>query len=403
MYIYKVAVIGAGAMGAEIAQVVSYSNIPVVLKDIEDSFVQKGLVKIRSIYQKRVDAGKMSPADMEKKMSGVTGTTSFDDLKDVDLVIEAVPEKMELKKSIFKELDQNLPEHAILATNTSSLSISAIASATNRPDKVVGLHFFLPAHVMKLVEVIPGLQTDEAVVQQMIQFSESLRKIPIRVNECAGFLINRLLMPYLNEAAYCLQEGSSIKEIDASMVEFGFPMGPFTLVDNVGLDICADVVEVLLDEYGQRMKPAEIWKEMTSLKRYGKKVGKGFYNFEDEDDPTVNELVLKVQKEQGNKKSAFSQERLVFSMINEAALCLQEQVSKASDIDLGVLAGIGFPQEKVGILRYADSIGLDHVYGKLQELYREHGERFWPAPLIQRMVHGECLGRKSGKGFYEYH
>lgn len=403
MYIFQAGVVGAGLMGAEIAQVISYANIPVILKDINQELVEKGMGKIRSIYERRVEKGKMSPAEMEKKMSLVRGSVSWQDFKDVDLVIEAVPEKLDLKKSIFKELDASLPKHAILATNTSSLSISALGAVTARPRKVVGLHFFFPAHTMKLLEIIPGLGTDESTIQDALNFSETLRKIPIVVNECAGFLINRLLMPYLNEAAYCLQEGAgSLSEIDQKIVAFGLPMGPFTLVDNVGLDICTDVVNVLLDAYGNRMKPALIWSRMYALKRFGKKTGKGFYSAEGERDETLTRLIQEVQTETKIKGTGFSVERLLFPMINEAALCLQEHVARASDIDLGVVAGLGFPQEKGGILRYADSIGIDTVLDGLKRFYSQYGERFWPAPFLKRMVDAGYLGKKSGKGFFEY-
>ena len=206
MYIYKAGVVGAGQMGSEIAQVISYAGLPVVLKDVKDEFVQKGVARIRGIYQRRVDKGKMTREEMEQKISLVIPTTSYDDFKDVDIVIEAVPEKMELKKKVFQDLESHVSEGTIFASNTSALSISEMAAATKRPEKFIGMHFFYPASVMKLVEVIPGLATGQETVEDVTNFSESLRKLPVRVNECAGFLVNRLLMPYLNEAAFCLQE-----------------------------------------------------------------------------------------------------------------------------------------------------------------------------------------------------
>lgn len=405
MYIYKAGVVGAGAMGAEIAQVISYSNIPVILKDVNEEFVNRGLAKIKGIYQRRVDAGKMTPDEMTKKLALVKGSTSFSDFKDVDLVVEAVPEKMEIKKSVFKELDASTPKHAILATNTSSLPVSAIGAVTKRPDKVVGLHFFFPAHVMKLIEIIPGLGTDASTVQDMVNFSENLRKLPIVVNECAGFLINRLLMPYLNEAAYCLQEGAAPMEvIDQKTVEFGMPMGPFTLVDNVGLDICEDVENVLLDAYGNRMKPALLWRKMADKKLFGKKIGKGFYLYKDGSgkNPEVDAILQEIQNETKAKKGEFSVERIMFPMINEAALCIQENIARASDIELGVIAGIGFPQARGGVLHYADALGIDVVLEGMRKFYKEYGERFWPAPLLKRMVDAGYLGKKTGKGFFEY-
>ena len=405
MYIYKAAVVGGGAMGAEIAQVITYSGLPVVLKEANEELAQKALDKIRKIYQGRVDKGKMTSSEAELKMQLVSTTTSYEGLKDVDIVIEAVPEKMELKKKIFQELDAALPEQTILASNTSALSISALGAATKRPDKVVGIHFFYPAHVMKLIEVIPGLATSEETIADTIAFCEGLRKLPVRVNECAGFLVNRLLMPYLNEAAFCAEEGgASLREIDKSMVDFGFPMGPFTLVDTIGLDICHDVVSILLEEYGNRMKPARLWDEVFNRKRYGVKNGAGFYNYGQiaGEDKVVDEILGRLRQAAPSQKAPFSPERPLLSMINEAAFCIQEKVCAAGDIDIAVLAGIGFPQSKGGLLQYADSLGIDIVLEKLNGLYKIYGDRFFPAGILKRMVYAGFLGKKTNRGFLEY-
>jgi 3-hydroxyacyl-CoA dehydrogenase len=403
MYIYKAGVVGAGTMGAEIAQVITYSGLPVVMKDMNQELVDKGIAKIRSIYQKRVDKGKMDASEVEKKLALVAGSTSYEDFKDVDIVIEAVPEKLELKKKVFRELDPHVSENTIFATNTSALSISELGAATKRPEKVIGMHFFFPAHVMKLVEVIPSLASGEETINDVMSFTESLRKIPVRVNECAGFLVNRLLMPYLNEAAFCLQEGAATaEEIDQAAVSFGLPMGPFTLVDNLGLDICYDVVKVLLDSYGNRMAPAEIWMSLYEAKRYGRKTGSGFYEYDGRVSGELEKIVADLQKKLTVQKSKFSIERLIYPMVNEAALCLEEHVAEPSDIDMAMVAGIGFPQDKEGILHYADQAGLDEVLRALDNLYREFGSRFWPAPRLRRMVGAGFLGRKAGRGFFEY-
>ncbi len=405
MYIYKTAVIGAGAMGAEIAQVISFSGLPVLLKDVDQAAVERGLQTIRKIYQRRVDRGKMTQDEMEKKMALVTGVTAYDQFKDVDLVVEAVPERMPLKQQIFKDLDGVLPESSMIASNTSSLSISALGGATKRPHKVVGMHFFYPAHIMKLVEVIPGIETSEEVVGDILSFSESLRKLPIRVNECPGFLINRILMPYLNEAAFCVEQGASEpRKIDEAIVEFGLPMGPFTLVDNLGFDVCREVVNILVDAYGSRMQPAGIWERLHSLKRYGAKAGAGFYLYGEkagQPDPELEKIIAECRAQFKGPKE-FSVNRLILPMVNEAIRCLEERVCTAADVDLGVIAGLGFPQSKGGILHYADEIGLDTVLSELQRLTKTFGERFWPSPLLKRMGAAGRTGRKAKKGFFEY-
>ena len=403
MYIYKTAVVGAGAMGAEIAQVISFSGIPVLLKDVDQARVEQGLQVIQKIYQRRVDRGKMTQEELQQKLTLVTGVTTYDGFKDVDLVIEAVPEQLKLKQQIFQELDRILPTSAIIASNTSSLSISALGGTTARPDKVIGMHFFYPAHIMKLVEVIPGLETSEETTGDLIAFAESLRKLPIRVNECPGFLVNRILMPYLNEAAFCAQEGAaSPRHIDEAMVAFGFPMGPFTLVDNLGFDVCREVVNILVDAYGSRMRPAEVWERLHTLKRYGVKAGAGFYLYGERAGQPDPELDAVLKERRPTHPSPFSVNRLVLPMINEAIRCLEEHVCTAADVDLAVMAGLGFPQSKGGILHYADEIGLDTTLAELERLAQTLGERFWPCPLLKRKVAAGHFGKQANKGFFEY-
>jgi 3-hydroxyacyl-CoA dehydrogenase len=405
MYIYKAAVVGAGAMGAEIAQAITFSGIPVLLKDVDQPRVDKGLDTIRNIYQRRVDRGKMTQEEMDQKMALVTGVTTYEAFKDVDLAIEAVPENLDLKRRIFTELDGLVPDSAILASNTSSLSISALGAATKRPHKVIGMHFFYPAHIMKLVEVIPGLETSEETTADVTAFAEGLRKPPIRVNECPGFLVNRILMPYLNEAAFCVQEGNATpQQIDDAIREFGLPMGPFTLVDSLGFDVCRDVVNILVDAYGERMQPAAIWERVYAKGRYGAKSGAGFYLYGDragQPDPEL-EAILKELRAAGGPKGEFSVIRVILPMINEAIRCLEEQVCTAADVDVAVLAGIGFPQSKGGILHYADELGLETVLNDLQRLTKQLGSRFWPAPLLKRKVAAGHVGKQAKKGFFEY-
>ncbi|MBN2056657.1 3-hydroxyacyl-CoA dehydrogenase [bacterium] len=404
-YIFKAAVVGAGTMGGSIAQTITFSGLPVVLKDIDEKAVEIGLDKVRDIYQKRVSKGKMTEGEMQMKMNLVTGTTTYEDFEDVDIVIEAVPEDMAIKKKVLAELDEVLGEEAIIASNTSALSITEMAAATKRSGKVVGMHFFNPAHVMKLVEVIPGLTTDEETVESVIEFSESLRKIPVRVNECAGFLVNRLLSPYLNEAVMCVQEGAATPEqIDEAMVEFGWPMGPFVLADMLGLDVCAKVSKIMYHAFGPRMSPPLLVDKLVAMGRLGQKNGKGFFDYqEDKGSEGLAEVIAETQKESGCATgTVFSPERLNYALINEAVVCLQENVSSAGDIDIAMMAGTGFPQDLGGPLKYADSVGVNVILEKLEAFSRELGPRFWPAPMLKRMVAAGFTGIEAGQGFYHH-
>ncbi len=410
MYIYKVGVVGGGTMGAGIAQVISYSGMPVVLKEMSQPLVDKALATARAIYQGRVDKGKMSPQDLEAKMALITGTTDLAAFKDVDLVIEAVPERLEIKRQVFTELDAVCPPTAILASNTSALSISALGAATQRPERVIGLHFFFPAHVMKLVEVIPGVLTGPETVEDATAFAEGLRKVPIRVNECPGFLVNRLLMPYLNEAVFCLQEGAAaMPAIESAMTAAGWPMGPFTLVDALGLDVCAEAGRVLLEGYGERMRPAVLWTSLLTAKRFGRKNGAGFYRYAETSDPATQhgragtaDDALAQMIAAPSAARRFSPERLMFGMVNEAILTLQEGISTAADIDLAVVAGLGYPMADGGILHYADRVGLDTVLAGLEQFARELGPRFHPAYRLRQMVAAGLRGVTTKRGFFEY-
>lgn len=406
MYIYKAAVIGAGTMGAQIAQVITYSGLPVILKDTSPDAVKKGLETIRKIYQSRVEKGKMTSGEMEQKMTLVTGATNYDDFSDVDIVIEAIYEDMEVKKKLFQELEGICPATTIFASNTSSLSISAIGSAVKKPEKVVGMHFFNPAHVMKLVEVIPGIATSSETVDDVVALSESLRKIPIKVQECPGFLVNRLLMPYLNEAAIALGESDNplkmIRDLDDLVLKTGMPMGPYTLSDMIGLDISEKVSHILHEAYGPRMAPAPILPEMVKAGRLGQKNGLGFYGGDSGKEKELENLVLEFRKKKSLKTTPLSVERVIYPMINEAVMALQEGISSANDIDIAMMAGVGFPQDKGGPLHYADQIGIDKVLAGLEEFSETLGERFWPAYLLKKMDGAGYLGVKSGKGFFNY-
>jgi 3-hydroxyacyl-CoA dehydrogenase len=279
MFVFKAAVVGAGTMGGEIAQTIANADIPVVLKDLEQTLVDQGLEKARSLWQGRVDSGKMDEAERDRKLSLISGTTTYDGFGDVDLVVEAVPERMEIKRAVFSELDEVTPGHAILASNTSSLSITEMGEATSRPELVVGFHYFYPASVMRLVEVIEGVETAPATVQAAVNFAQAIRKMPIRCHEAPGFVVNRILNSSVSELwRYQAETDADIKEIDRVVAESkAAPMGPFYLADLLGLDTVLNVAIHLAEAYGDRFAVHPGMKELVAAGDLGVKTGKGFY------------------------------------------------------------------------------------------------------------------------------
>jgi 3-hydroxyacyl-CoA dehydrogenase len=279
MFVFKAAVVGAGTMRGEIAQTIANADIPVVLKDVEQKFVDQGIEKARSLWQGRVDQGKMEAAELERKLGLITGTTEYDRFGDVDLVIEAVPERMEIKQAVFAELDETTPGHAILASNTSSLSITEMGDATSRPDKVVGFHFFFPASVMRLIEIIEGDDTSPETAQAATSFAQTIRKMPIRCGEAPGFVVNRILNSSVSELWRFQEEtGAEIKEIDKVVSESkAAPMGPFFLTDLLGLDTVLHVAEHLKESYGDRFFVHKQMQDLVAEGNLGAKTGKGFY------------------------------------------------------------------------------------------------------------------------------
>jgi 3-hydroxyacyl-CoA dehydrogenase / enoyl-CoA hydratase / 3-hydroxybutyryl-CoA epimerase len=407
MYIYKVGVVGAGTMGAQIAEVVSYSGLPVVLADVNEALAKRGVDTVRAIYQARVGKGKMSLEQLEEKMLLVSASSGLGGLKDVDLVIEAVSEDVKLKAQIFHELDRICPRNTILASNTSALSISGLGAATTRPDKVIGLHFFNPAYVMRLVEVVPGLATAPQTLDDAVSFAESIGKLPIVVKECAGFLVNRVLMAYVNEAVRALEEGAAtLQEIDQEMVAFGMPIGPLALLDAVGLDISFEVARILYRSYGPRLTPSPLLEAMVKAGRLGIKSGHGFYDYvsgeEGGRDQGLEQLLKPFRPNTDNGTAHWSRSRLLLAMTNEAVTALQEGVASAGDIDLAMMAGIGYPKDKEGPLHFADRLGIGQVLHELEDFAQTLGPRFWPAPMLRRMVDAGFTGQVAGRGFFTY-
>lgn len=412
MWIFKAGVVGAGAMGGGIAQVITYSGLPVVVKDIDEKQLDLARSTVEGIYQGRVEKGKMTAGQMQEKLDLIEYTLDYDAFGDVDIVIEAVPEVMKVKQQVFKDLDGVCGPDTIFASNTSALSITEMGKATGRPNKVIGMHFFNPAHVMKLVEIIPGAETDDDTVDTVQQFTQDLRKIPVIVQECPGFLVNRLLMPYLNEATLALEEGAaSASEIDEALGRdgFGWPMGPFILMDMLGIDVCAHVGEYLYSQYGERVKPAKLYYKLVEAKRFGEKTGAGFYTYTDAKAEPIADIVERMQ-EAGEVQagSEFSVDRLILPFLNEAAMCVQENIANVNDIDMACIAGIGMQVNRggelvrMGPLEYMDEMGLDTVVEKLEALEKQFGSRFHPVEILYQKVRAKELGKKAGRGFMEW-
>lgn len=387
MQVGTVAVVGAGTMGASIAVALAAGGYPVLVREASDELLEKGMANIDKIQKKRLEKG-LDPNDAEEQRKRIEGTISYSRFADIDLVIEAVPENIDIKRSIFEDLDEYTNVNAVLATNTSSLSITQIAAFTRRPDKVVGLHFFNPAHLMKLVEVIPGLETSKDTVETALQLAQSLGKLAVRVDECASFLVNRLLGRYMNEALFCLQEGiAGIEEIDNAARDFAVPVGPLALRDMNGADIGLAVAKFNYQEYGERFAPPQILFQMVEANLLGRKTNAGFYVYDQhtgqkaKPNSKIDEL-LKDLKVEG-KSDRFNVERLFMPMINEAFIALQERVCAVEDLDPALMAGLGMRR---GPLTIASDIGLKESLSMIEELYRLYGERFRPAPILKRYV-----------------
>ncbi|MGA8364674.1 MAG: 3-hydroxyacyl-CoA dehydrogenase NAD-binding domain-containing protein [Solirubrobacteraceae bacterium] len=406
MFVFKTAVVGAGTMGGQIAQTIAAAGIPVVLKDIDDALVQAGLEEARNVTSgqvaKLVERGKLTAEQGEERLAEVlgriNGTTSYADFGDVDLVVEAVPERMEIKQAVFAELDAATPGHAILASNTSSLSITEIGEATLRPDKVVGFHYFYPASLMPLIEIVEGEETSAETVTAAVTFAQSIRKQPITCAEVPGFVVNRILNSGISEVWRAQEEqGLSIKLIDEGVGAAGVvPVGPYHLVNLLGLDTVLHVAEHLAESYGDERfyVPAGMQKLVSEGKLGAKTGGDGFYDPQGEPNvpgdaaPDVELLV----------------ELLSLKTLIEACLVLEEGVATHRDIDFGMMAGAGLDPRR-GLMppfMKADSEGLDKILERMENAAKTHGERFTPPTILRRLVAQGRLGQASGQGFYAY-
>jgi len=404
MFVSKAAVVGGGTMGGEIAQAIAAADIPVVVKDIDRQFVDAAVEKARAVTEgqlarlvkKEKLTQEAADARLAEVMGRIVGTTTYEEFGDVDFVVEAVPERMEIKRAVFRELDAATPGHAILASNTSSLSIAEMAETTLRPDRVVGFHFFYPASVMPLVEVIAGEDTSEETATVAYNFAQAIKKQPIVCGEVPGFVVNRILMATIGEIWRAQEEqGLSIKAIDAAIAGAQLaPMGPFFLTDLLGLDTVLHVAEHLADSYGEGFYVHEGLRQLVAGGKLGAKSGgEGFFvdgeqNVPGEAEPDAEEMA-----------AMFACRALI-----EACLLVEEGVCSVRDIDLGMMAGAGLDPRK-GLLPpfwKADVEGLDTILERMEGLQERHGDRFAPPILLRRLVAQGRHGMKSGQGFYPY-
>lgn len=394
--IERAAVIGAGVMGAGIAELFAYQALPVLVVDIDEERVRAGIHRARELLDKAGERAGWSPETLEERKQCLKGATKYDSFSSIDAVVEAAIERMDVKREVFAALEAEMPSTSLIASNTSALSISKLQSDLEHPDRVCGIHFFNPPHVMPLVEIVRGKQTSDATLATAFELALHLGKTPIIVHDSPGFVVNRILAAYLTEAGHLLQEGMEVRSIDEVMKAFGMPMGPLRLLDEIGLDVIAMVSQTLEVDLGERFKPAPVMAKILATGVTGKKGGRGFYVYEDGRRSGLNEEISAVLRQAASGSAPprpplapakdVAQTRMIFGMINEAARTLDDQVvAGPEDIDVAMIMGAGFPPFLGGLLRYADSLGLDKITRRLRQLAERYGPRFEPAPgLLQR-------------------
>ena len=380
-------VLGNGVMGKGIIWLFSKYLNDVRLKIRDISHANEIIKDVSKIYDYLIKSRKMTKNEVDFKLNKISYTDKFNGFKNFDFIIEAIIEDEETKKDTYKQIENIVNENAIIATNTSSISIEKLASEIKNKENFLGVHFFNPVNLMPLVEVIPTSNTSKETINKVFELLITAGKTPILVGDCAGFIVNRILLPYLNEAAFILEEGSKIEKIDALIKDFGMPMGPFTLADTVVIDIGYKVAKILNEAYGSRMPIASIIEKMNDAKLLGLKTKAGFYEYDGKDKYVNTHVTSMIQ----NNTKIFEDEQIVqrciYIMINEASRCLEENiVSDASIIDFAMITGTGFPAYKGGLLSYANDIGLKNILEYLRTFEKEYGSRFTPSNLLIKLV-----------------
>jgi 3-hydroxyacyl-CoA dehydrogenase / enoyl-CoA hydratase / 3-hydroxybutyryl-CoA epimerase len=397
-------VLGAGVMGGGIGHLAASHDIRVYMKDIQHDAVAGGLRHARSLFDGAVNRRRLTKLQAERRMELIAGGLDYHGLVASDVVVEAIVEKMEVKKSVLAETEEHVSDACVLATNTSSLSVAEMATALERPGRFCGMHFFNPVDRMPLVEVVRGPATSDETIATIYSLAVALGKVPVVVGDGPGFLVNRILGPYLNEAGFLLGDGYSVEAIDGAAKRFGMPMGPLRLVDEVGIDVSQHAGAALHEGLGDRLAPAPVLQDLGRTGRLGRKGGSGFYRYEKGKEKGVDETLLeqlpsaRAATEAGaneEENERVIRRRLVLAMINEAARVLDDGiVPRASDVDLAMIMGTGFPPFRGGLLRFADTLHTRGVLDRLTRLEREVGERFAPAPLLVRLA-------ADDRSFYE--
>lgn len=402
--INQVAVIGAGTMGGGIAMNFANAGIPVKILEVKEEALEKGIAVIRKNYENTAKKGRITTQQVEDRMALIQPTLSYDDLSDVDLVIEAVFENMDVKKAVFSELDRVCKKGAILATNTSTLDVDRIAAFTQRPEDVMGMHFFSPANVMKLLENVRGEKTSDDVIATVMDLSRRIGKVGVLVGVCHGFVGNRMLHKRQAEAVQLVNEGASPAQVDKVLFDLGFPMGPFAMSDLAGMDVGYRIREELRKEDPDNAPPRNWTDELVEQGRLGQKTQAGVFDYKDGDrtpvpSSEVDALIAKFREEQGIQSREVSDqeilERCMYVMVNEGAKILEEGIAaRPLDVDVIWIYGYGFPVYRGGVLFWADSVGLKTIYEKVSQLHKETGDDVWkPAALLEKLAN-------EGKGFY---
>jgi len=395
-----VGVLGAGIMGGGIAQIVAdKTSAEVRMRDINWNAIAGGMKAASRVWLKKVERRRMKRGDMLRKLARICGTTDWSGFSRADVVIEAVVENVQIKRQVLSEFEAIAKPDAVFATNTSTIPITQIAAEAKRPENVVGMHFFNPVDRMPLVEIIRGEKSSEAALVTAAALARKLGKTVVYCNDGPGFVVNRILGPYMNESGFLLEEGNTIESLDKAMVDFGMPMGPMALLDEVGIDVAAKVAGILTEAFGARMEKSTVVEKLYADGRHGKKNGKGLYRYSDGKrqgpDPTVYR-VLGIRAPHPAEPKAVV-ERMVLAMINEASLILDEKiVASAAELDLAMIMGTGFPPFRGGLLRYADALGVPYIVSRLDELSSSVGPRYRPNEPLKR------LAERDGKFYLAY-